>query len=252
MLRRLPATGAHTSTTDHPVSTLESQVPALESKDRCRAILKNQGTRRSLPHRLCGCQYPLVRCCSSHRDKTPSWVSSSTLRVVRRARYKPSAGDRSFRSCRHAALSSPPALQIAVIVPYGFGDVRVATLALFTFTTPLDWPGVWLLPNSQATLSPSEVRQQSSRTLRCPGPPPPASGLASCQELYRAPQHFWVCIAWRVPPTPGTSRCWRSKKRFDCSECTPEATEVGPYLTDVTRGGPLPKSSSCACRYAAT
>ena len=73
LLRRLPATGAHTSTTDHPVSTLESQVPALESKDRCRAILKNQGTRRSLPHRLCGCQYPLVRCCSSHRDKTPSW-----------------------------------------------------------------------------------------------------------------------------------------------------------------------------------
>jgi len=70
LLRRLPATGAHTSTGDRRVLGPGTRVPALESKDRCRAILKNQGTRRSLPQIRCGCQYPLVRCCSSHRDKT--------------------------------------------------------------------------------------------------------------------------------------------------------------------------------------
>jgi hypothetical protein len=81
--RRLPATGAHISTSDRRVLGPESRVPALGSKDRCRAILKNRETRRSSPRRPCGCRYPLVRCCSSRLDKTLSWVSSSTFRAAR-------------------------------------------------------------------------------------------------------------------------------------------------------------------------
>jgi hypothetical protein len=94
-------------------------------------------------------------------------------------------------------------------------------------------------------MSASEVRQRSSRTLRCLGPPRLASDLATHPELRRAQQHFLLYTAWVSSPPKCEARCWRNKKTDQRSE--PGATELRSCLT----GGSLLKIRSCACRYAA-
>src|SRR5262249_24543530 len=146
--------GVHISTSDLQVSGRGSPIQAQASKDHCPAILKSRETQQSSQRKLCDCQYLLAPCCSSRPDKTLSWVSSSTFRVARRARYRPSAGDRPHCPCCLVTLSSRPTRRIAVIKPdfgqvsqptelltklYCFGETRVATLSLLTFTTPSSW-----------------------------------------------------------------------------------------------------------------
>jgi len=70
--RMLLANGAHISTSGHPVSDLESQIPVAVPKDRCRAIWKIRETPKSSRRRPYGCRHPLARCCSSRPDKTLS------------------------------------------------------------------------------------------------------------------------------------------------------------------------------------
>src|SRR5215475_5810990 len=107
LLQTLPANGAHTNTSDRRVSGPENQVPGRESKDRCRAILKNRGTRLPSRRRPYDCQHLLAQYCSSRPDETLSWVASSRFRAARQARYVCSTGDQLHCPCCLATLSFP-------------------------------------------------------------------------------------------------------------------------------------------------
>jgi len=118
--RMLPASGVHISTNGHRASGLETRVRALVWKDRYRATWKNRETRQSSRCRPCGCQCPLAQCCSSHPDKTLSWVWLSRLQAARRARSGVRAADRRRYCCRLSAslgpLASAPASNSIVML----------------------------------------------------------------------------------------------------------------------------------------
>ena len=81
-LLMLPANEGRISTNGLPVSDQGSQTRALGWKGHYRAISKMQETPQSSQHRPCGCPRPQVRCCSSHRDKTLSWVRTEFKRLA--------------------------------------------------------------------------------------------------------------------------------------------------------------------------
>jgi hypothetical protein len=79
---------------------------------------------------------------------------------------------------------------------YVFGETRVDTLALPTFT---ELPGscpCGVAPNSRATPSSFEARQRSLQICRCLAPPRPAFYLANHQELCGALECFWAYTAY--------------------------------------------------------
>jgi hypothetical protein len=73
-------------------------------------------------------------------------------------------------------------------------------------------------------MSASEVRQRSSRTLRCLGPPRLASDLATHPELRRAQQHFLLYTAWSPPLRSARLGVGENKKTDQRSE--PGAIEL--------------------------
>src|SRR5262249_9398163 len=102
-----PANGMHINTNGRRASGLENRVPALVSKDRCRATWKNRETRRSSRRRPCGSQCPLVQCCSTRPDKTQSWGLRSKHRAARQARCGVRRAHRLYCHCRPSALPAP-------------------------------------------------------------------------------------------------------------------------------------------------
>src|ERR1700730_6964042 len=78
----------HISTTGHRGSTLESRIPAWESKDRYRAISKTRERLKTKRRRPCDCQSPPDRYYSSHPDRSQSWALASRFQVVRRAHFE--------------------------------------------------------------------------------------------------------------------------------------------------------------------
>ena len=130
----LPA--VHTSTNGHRVSGLESRIAALVSKDRCRVIWKNRETRKSSRRRPCGYQRPRVQCCSSRRDKTPSWVWLSSLQAAHRVRCGVCAADQVHYYCRPSASPCPLASPLRLSLSMQSAAVRSFALSLTTAISP--------------------------------------------------------------------------------------------------------------------
>jgi hypothetical protein len=77
-------------------------------------------------------------------------------------------------------------------------------------------------------MSASEVRQRSSRTPRCLGPPRLASDLATHPELRRAQQHFLLYTAWVSSPPKCEARCWRKQENGSAQRTGSDRIEVLP------------------------
>jgi hypothetical protein len=105
--RMPPASGVHTSTNGHRILGLGSRIAGLVSKGRCRAIWKNREKRKSSRRKSCDYRCRLAQCCSSRRDKTPSWVCLSRLQVARRVRCGVYAARQVHYCYRPSALTCP-------------------------------------------------------------------------------------------------------------------------------------------------
>jgi hypothetical protein len=77
-------------------------------------------------------------------------------------------------------------------------------------------------------MSASEVRQRSSRTPRCLGPPRLASDLASHPKLRRAQQHFLLYTAWSPPLRSAEARCLRKQENGSAQRTGSDRIEVLP------------------------
>ena len=102
--RALPASEAHTSTSDRPVADPGNRIADWESKGRFQQLWKRPGTRPLGRRRPCATRHLPAPCCSSHRGKSRSSARCSRLPACRPAHFWPAVSGRRRLSRRCESL----------------------------------------------------------------------------------------------------------------------------------------------------